>query len=179
MEHFDIEAMKKKYAEEGQEEKDKRKKMEIFPNVLNMIVAIAMIAVGAHYAEADKQDAATHFLKVGGSVLLVSNALKFLSFLTKCECDDKIADCITPLLDFAYFIVVIYGSVIVFRAYSDWTNDEALKDDPNYCPTAAFNFAFYYLVMYWVFLPLMCCCGMMACCCKAFAKISPPKGEGE
>ena len=54
------------------------------------------------------------FFKVGGSVLLVSNALKLVSYLTKCECDDKIADFITPMLDFAYFIVVIWGSVIVF-----------------------------------------------------------------
>merc|ERR1739845_271659 len=83
MEHFDIEAMKKKYSDESAEDKDKRNKQQIFPNVLNMIVAIAMIAVGAHFAEADKQGVATHFLKVGGSVLLVSNALKFLSFLTK------------------------------------------------------------------------------------------------
>ena len=54
------------------------------------------------------------FFKVGGSVLLVSNALKLVSYLTKCECDDKIADFITPCLDFAYFIVVIWGSVLVF-----------------------------------------------------------------
>ena len=54
------------------------------------------------------------FFKVGGSVLIVSNALKLLSALTKCECDDKIADFLTPLLDAAYFIVCIYGSVIVF-----------------------------------------------------------------
>ena len=54
------------------------------------------------------------FFKVGGSVLLVSNALKLVSYLTKCECDDKIADFITPMLDFAYFIVVIWGSVLVF-----------------------------------------------------------------
>ena len=58
------------------------------------------------------------FFKVAGSVLLVSNALKIVSSLTKCECDDKIADFITPCLDFAYFIVVIWGSVLVFGKYS-------------------------------------------------------------
>merc|ERR1719464_349794 len=72
------------------------------------------------------------------------------------------------MLDFAYFIVVIWGSVIVFGAWSTIQYDDAGKD--MYCPAHAFNFAFYYLVFYWVFLPLACCCGMMACCCKAFAK---------
>ena len=55
--------------------------------------------------------------KVGGSILLVSNGLKLLSLLTKCECDDKIADFVSPILDFAYFIACIWGSVIVFGKY--------------------------------------------------------------
>merc|ERR1712127_1090574 len=171
MENFDIEAMKKKYSEESPEEKEKRTKMEMFPAVINICVGIAMVVVGAlndDKCNGDKD--ATYFLKVGGSVLLVSNALKLLSFLTKCECDDKIADAITPMLDFAYFIVVIWGSVIVFGAWSTIQYDDPEKD--MYCPAHAFNFAFYYLVFYWIFLPL-------ACCCKAFAKMSPPKGEGE
>merc|ERR1711997_1117586 len=173
MENFDIEAMKKKYSEESPEEKEKRTKMEMFPAVINICVGIAMVVVGALNDDKD----ATYFLKVGGSVLLVSNALKLVSFLTKCECDDKIADAITPMLDFAYFIVVIWGSVIVFGAWSTIQYDDPEK--AMFCPAHAFNFAFYYLVFYWIFLPLACCCGMMACCCKAFAKMSPPKGEGE
>jgi hypothetical protein len=148
------------------------------PAVINICVGIAMVVVGAlNDEECDGDKNATYFLKVGGSVLLVSNALKLVSYLTKCECDDKIADFITPMLDFAYFIVVIWGSVLVFSAWSTIQYDDAEKD--MYCPAHAFNFAFYYLVFYWIFLPLACCCGMMACCCKAFAKMSPPKGEGE
>jgi len=177
MEMFDIEAQKKKYAEETEEDKQKRNKQQMFPAVMNAIVGIAMVAVGAHFSVDDKDGSATQFLKVGGSVLLVSNALKILSYLTKCECDDKIADFVTPLLDFAYFIVVIWGSVIVFGAYSaiDYENAEL----ETYCPKAPFQFAFIYLICYWIFLPLACCCGAMACCCKMFAKMSPPKGEGE
>jgi len=178
MENFDIEAMKKKYSEESPEEKEKRTKMEMLPAVINICVGIAMVVVGAlndDKCNGDKD--ATYFLKVGGSVLLVSNGLKLVSYLTKCECDDKIADFITPMLDFAYFIVVIWGSVLVFRAWSTIQYDDEDKD--NYCPKHAFNFAFYYLVFYWIFFPLMCCCGMMAACCKMAAKMSPPKGEGE
>jgi len=178
MENFDIEAMKKKYSEESPEEKEKRTKMQMFPAVMNIIVGIAMVVVGAMNDDVCNGDMdATYFLKVAGSVLLVSNALKIVSSLTKCECDDKIADFITPCLDFAYFIVVIWGSVLVFGAWSTIQYDDAEK--AMYCPAHAFNFAFYYLVFYWIFLPLMCCCGMMACCCKMAAKMSPPKGEGE
>merc|ERR1739838_564749 len=178
MENFDIEAMKKKYSEESPEEKEKRTKMEMLPAVINICVGIAMVVVGAlNDDECDDDKNATYFLKVGGSVLLVSNALKLVSYLTKCECDDKIADFITPMLDFAYFIVVIWGSVIVFGAYSaiDYENEEL----ETYCPKHAFMFAFVSLICYWIFLPLACCCGAMACCCKMFAKMSPPKGEGE
>jgi len=177
MEMFDIEAQKKKYADESPEDKEKRNKQQIFPACINLAVGIAMVAVGAHFAGDDNDGNATHFLKVGGSVLIVSNALKLLSALTKCECDDKIADFLTPLLDAAYFIVCIYGSVIVFGAYSEINYEDSTLE--TYCPKAAFMFAFVYLICYWVFLPLACCCGMMACCCKMCAKISPPKGEGE
>jgi len=178
MENFDIEAMKKKYSEESPEEKEKRNKQQIFPAVINAIVGIAMVAVGASYDDVcDNDKNATYFLKVGGSILLVSNGLKLLSVLTKCECDDKIADFVGPILDFAYFIACIWGSVIVFGDYSS-----VQYEDPNgarYCPGSIYNFAFIYLICYWVFLPLACCCGAMACCCKMFAKMAPPKGEGE
>lgn len=177
MEMFDLEAQKKKYAEESEEDKAKRNKQAMFPAIMNLIVGIAMVAVGVHYNEADLDGNATEFLKVGGSVLLVSNALKLISLLTKCECDDKIADFITPLLDFAYFIVVIWGSVKVFGSYSGVVYDN--PEAATFAPKAAHQFAFVYLICYWIFLPLMCCCGMMACCCKMFAKMSPPKGEGE
>lgn len=179
MEIFDIEAQKKKYSDETPEDKQKRNKQQMFPACINLAVGIAMVAVGAHFADDDNDGNATEFLKVGGSVLIVSNALKILSYLTKCECDDKIADFITPLLDFAYFIVVIWGSVKVFGAYSDILWDAGEEEADTYCPKHAFMFAFVYLICYWVFLPLACCCGAMACCCKVCAKISPPKGEGE
>ena len=45
-------------------------------NFVNIIVGIAMIAVGTTFDEADKQEVATFFLKVKGSILLVSTALK-------------------------------------------------------------------------------------------------------
>ena len=64
MENFDIEAMKKKYSEESPEEKEKRNKQQIFPAVINAIVGIAMVAVGASYDDVcDNDKNATYFLK--------------------------------------------------------------------------------------------------------------------
>ena len=51
------------------------------------------------------------------SCMLVSSALKFLAYVTLCEFDDKIAEFLTPLLDAAYFIVIIWGSFLVFGKF--------------------------------------------------------------
>merc|ERR1711935_895597 len=67
MENFDIEAMKKKYSEESPEEKEKRTKMEMFPAVMNIIVGIAMVVMGAlNDDEGNGDKDATYFLKVPG-----------------------------------------------------------------------------------------------------------------
>ena len=73
MENFDIEAMKKKYSEESPEEKEKRTKMQMFPAVINLIVGIAMVVVGAlndDVCDGDKN--ATYFLKVSAWLIYKS-----------------------------------------------------------------------------------------------------------
>ena len=65
MENFDIEAMKKKYSEESPEDKEKRNKQQMFPAVMNAIVGIAMVVVGAlNDDDCDDDKNATYFLKV-------------------------------------------------------------------------------------------------------------------
>ena len=51
------------------------------------------------------------------SCMLVSSALKILAYVTPCEFDDKIAKFLTPLLDAADFIVIIWGSFLVFGKF--------------------------------------------------------------
>merc|ERR1712227_761249 len=56
-------------------------------------------------------------------------------------------------------IVTIWGSVVVFGAWSNWTED---VDDPvNYCNKVPMLTAFILLILRWVLLPLIACC----CCC--------------
>jgi len=41
-------------------------------------------------------------------------SLKLFAFLTPCEYDDKLADCLTPFANLGEFVVLIWGSVVVF-----------------------------------------------------------------
>ena len=52
--------------------------------------------------------------------MLVSSALKILAYVTLCEFDNKIAEFLTPLLDAAYFIVIIWGSFLVFGKFLEF-----------------------------------------------------------
>ena len=86
----------------------------LVPSFVNLGIGIAMLILGIQNASEDKSGEATSFLKVGGAVLVINAALKIISYFTPCEFDDKVSDIISPLLDFAYFIVIIWGSVKVF-----------------------------------------------------------------
>jgi len=172
---IDMEAMKAKYQEESPDEQQKRKRKLLFPAFINFAVGIAMVVVGAVYNNQDMNGSATDFLMIGGSVLLTTNFIKLVAYATPCKEDDKVADVITPILDLAYFIIVIWGSVKVFGAYQTWTEEEDKKDDPNYCPGPPFMMAFITLICFWILFPLMCCCGCFAACCMIAAKMSPPK----
>ena len=116
MEALKLENLQKRYADETPEDKAKRRKQMIFPAFAMLGISIAMLILGVkHDNEEDCPGGeATGFLIVGGAVMLVSNALKIMSHFTPCECDDKIADMVTPMADFAYFITAIWGSVRVF-----------------------------------------------------------------
>ena len=119
MEALKLENLQKKYADETPEEKQQRKRKELFPAFVYLGVSVAMLIIGVKYdtPEDCKGGEATRFLTVGGAVLLVSSALKILAYVTPSEFDDKIAKFLTPLLDAAYFIVIIWGSFLVFGKF--------------------------------------------------------------
>ena len=105
-----------KYQEESVEERKKRRCQLAFPAVINLIMGIVMVALGAANHDACVGNKATLFLMVGGSILLSASTLKLLVFLPipMMECSHKTAEPLSGLLDFAYFIVAIWGSVVVF-----------------------------------------------------------------
>ena len=60
---------------------------------------------------------AAKFLLIGGGLVLVSSALNIFAYLTPCKCDDRFAELVTPLVSFVHFVVVIWGSIVVFGKF--------------------------------------------------------------
>merc|ERR1711963_1071617 len=66
------------------------------------------------------------------------------------------------------FGLAIWGSVVVFGAYSTWTYEEAV--DETFCDYTCFMFAFVLLILRWVTMPFAICCGCMKLMCKGCPK---------
>ena len=114
-----LEGLKKlgeKYQEESVEDRKRRRCQLAFPAVLNLAAGIAMVAIGAVFHEECVGNKATLFLMVGGGILIGASTLKLVVFLPMLPADysHKTAEPLSGLLDFAYFIVAIWGSVVVF-----------------------------------------------------------------
>merc|ERR1712228_441578 len=66
--------------------------------------------------------------------------------------------------------LAIWGSVVVFGAYSEWSYEGDVG--PNYCDYTCFMFAFVLLILRWLIMPFAICCGCMKLMCKGC-----PKGD--
>ena len=51
---------------------------------------------------------------------------------------------------FVEFVLLIWGSVVVFGAWATWTYDESDAEEPTYCPYRPMMFAFVLLILKWV-----------------------------
>lgn len=109
-----LDGLKTRFNNEETGEKRKRQWSLAFPAVINFILGLAMLIVGAVYQEEDKDGNATYFLMVGGGYLFSISLIKLILYLIPMELADKAADIVAPILDFGYFIIIIWGSVIVF-----------------------------------------------------------------
>ena len=127
-----LEALKKMNPE-TEEDKKKRRRGIIFGAVINFIVSLAMIIVGGiHNNDTDCPGRqATEFLIVGGSILLCSSLLK-LQYLAPLPMLHKVVDIGSPLLDFVYFIIVIWGSARVFGKFTYGKNYSPLLGGSNF-----------------------------------------------
>lgn len=106
--------MRKKFAEESSADRKKRQKQMLFPNVFNLALCIAMVIVGAQYKDDCRDGNAPLFLMLGGGIVLATTAFKLIAYFTPCETDDKIAVILEPVADLANFVVLIWGSVVIF-----------------------------------------------------------------
>ena len=99
----------------------------------------------------------------------------------KIDCGEKVGMAINSfssgVMTIVDFAMLIWGSVVVFGAYSNWTDDfNAYKANPeemNFCEYTPMMTAFVILLLKWVLVPVMIaitlccarCCGMLGVSC--------------
>jgi len=126
---------------------------------------------------------AAEYLYIAGILLLVLNLMGLIGVIAqKCAMKDGKVTCGEQCgLNFLSFItgmmwlgdlgLAIWGSVVVFGAYSTWTYDlKAAAKDDTYCDYTCFMFAFVLLILRWLIMPFAICCGCMKLMCKGCPK---------
>merc|ERR1712150_101231 len=160
---------------------------------------IVMVAIGYQHlpgevsegeaAAADPcPNGAAYWLYVAGICLLVSNSINtWAKMYKKCaerdgkiDCGEKVGLAVNKMssgvMTIVDFVMLIWGSVVVFGAWATWTDDwNAYQQDPeglNYCAYNPMMTAFVLLLLKWIMIPvaiaLTCCCvccGAMCCAC--------------
>lgn len=166
---------------EGMDAK-KNKKPHVCGNLVQCVMGIVMLSIGAVYYEDCRFDATT-YLVVGGSVMLITNLLSVIAIMTPMEWDDKLTKSLTPLIGLVQFCIFLWGTIVVFGYYAWWsydenaeTNNEQVSDDEKtyYCHYTPYMFAFVLLIIKWVLLPVImvmcCCCACLTACCACCMK---------
>ena len=157
------------------EVKKKQKQAMLGPNIISLVVYIPMVIIGYKNNGLCDMDAPLYLLIEGG-IGLALTLLKIVSILTPSDCDDKFSNCMMPVASLFGFGVMIWGSIVVFGAYSSWTDDEKDKDnkDFSYCPYTPFMLAFVILILEWVLKPFLACCEICLACLSCCTFMSPP-----
>ena len=171
MDRFRAKVVKQQAA--SPEEKKRQQRAMLIPNFISLLLYIPMVIIG--YQNNDECDMnAPLYLLIGGGIGLGMTLLKIVAILTPSDCDDKFANGLTPLASLFSLGVTIWGSIVVFSAYSSWTHDMELKDNKEdehlYCPYTPFMMAFVLLILEWVLKPFILCCEcLLVClsCCTA------------
>jgi len=159
----------------------KNKKPHLCSYLVQCVMGIVMLSIGAVYYDDCVFDATT-YLVVGGSIMLITNLLSMIAVMTPAEWDDKLTKSLTPLVGLVQFCIFLWGTIVVFGHYASWSDDPLKITDENaeklyYCHRTPYMFAFVLLIIKWVMLPfiiaLCCCCACLtaccACCCKGAA----------
>jgi len=135
---------------------------------------------GADSESAECPNGAARYLYIAGILTLVINLIGLIGMFAQKMAlkDGKISmgeQCGLNLISFTTgmawlgeFGLAIWGSVVVFGAYSTWTYEEAV--DETFCDYTCFMFAFVLLILRWVTMPFAICCGCMKLMCKGCPK---------
>ena len=161
----------------SKEEKKKQRRSLLIPNVIALVLLyFPMVIIGYRNNGLCEMDAPLYLL-IGGGVGLFMTIMKLIAILTPSECDDKFVNGLMPVAIIFDFGVMIWGSIVVFGAYSSWSYDENDKDknedEYSYCPYTPFMTAFVLLILEWVLKPCLALCecflAVIGCCFKGGA----------
>jgi len=142
--------------------------------------------VGVHYQNSEDpkvincQFDAALYLYIGGILGIIMHGFGVVTaFATWCaerdgvvtegeKCGLGMLKCVVGCASFfvviGELVILIWGSIVVFGNYADWTDDkEKIADDKlEYCHYTPFMFAFCLLIIKWVLIALVPVC---VCCC--------------
>ena len=121
-----------------------------FANLAGFISAIAMLIVGSlHYGpEFCKLDVSLYLI-INGSQTLFSNGCKLLNrFILNWE--HKTADILALISFITDLSILIWGSVVVFGNYSNWTDTD--ESSEFYCDGTPAQMGFVGIIVTWVVL---------------------------
>lgn len=132
-----------------------------------IIYGAIMTAVGYTYKD-ECNNGAAEWLAHFGIVLLCSEVIVIMTSIC-CYTDNRgeqsmCFNCATLINVVINVMVTIWGSVVVFGAWADWTDNVDEIDENNYCHKVPMLTAFILLILRWVLVPTILCC----CCCAAF-----------
>ena len=150
------------------------KMREICILIVSVIIHAAMVGVGASYTdgmepESDCKLQAVHYLKVAGAFLLTLDILEILyhCFIGSRNEDDAKGPICGMVNVIGSLVIFIWGSVIVFGPYQDWTYAEGDRSNDSYCSYTPYMFSFVILILGWCFLAIRLivnCLGLLFAC---------------
>jgi len=178
-----------------EEFKENSAKSETGFSLMNLVMGIVMVVFGYQNLPAEttgtlvedggEEDAgdpcpngAAYWLYVAGICLLVSNSIntwakiykKYAERDGKIDSGEKIVLGINKMssnvMFLIEFVMLIWGSVVVFGAWATWTDDyeefNANQEEMNYCRYNPMVFAFSILLVKWILIPVII---VLTCCC--------------
>merc|ERR1712107_17099 len=163
--------------------KTRRSKSSGGHSFVQLVIGGVMLGFGLTYQE-ECNNGATDYLLLGGAIIIAANILPFITAIVfeLGDCDvHRSESCVLRILliiqswrPIVSFGVTIWGSIVVFSAYSNWTYDPEESENVFYCAKPPFDCAFVLLIINWVALPIMiaCLCCTMCCAACCFAKNS-------
>merc|ERR1719278_2325274 len=140
-----------------------------------------------HIEPADCNNGAAQYLLYGGIALLVLNvvtlvggcarqlAMKDGKITASENCGLCLLGLLSGVLGITLLVILIWGSVVVFGSWPNWTSEDITSED--YCKELPMHFAFGILVTAWVMIPLMCRGCICITCCIGCAAASHHAGQ--